>query len=385
MRYLLSLVDPLEKRGALVRVVGNRNLSNLAGDLDLCEPVFTLRCEEAPFIPGIDPASVTGAAQLRRRRSDLFHADLNRLAEGQSITDRDILLINSLRHWSLGDVVDWLEDRKPEERPILVLVLHYTPFPQSGVCDPAESGYRDAFRKIAASGVRERILLCTDSDRLTAEYRSLFDIDIHLLPIPHCPPETERVRCSDGVLSIGFAGEARPDKGFHLLPHMVRRVEENMPDHRLSFTFQSYGHTDAQAAFSAGSPVRTLSNPLSEGEYEAHIASIDLMLIPYLHGPYRSQTSGVFCEAAASGTPVIVPADTWMADQLAHSGAGLTFQADDAEDLARACMEAIRNYPVLLDNARRAMNKWRAFHNADNYCRQIIMLINGLKSGCKNS
>lgn len=385
MRYLLSLVGPLERRGALVRLVGNRNLSDVAGDLALCDPLFTLRCEEMPFIPGVDPASTTGAQQLRRRRTELFHADLNRLADKQSITDQDVLLINSLRHWSLEDVVDWLEARKPDERPILVLVLHYTPFPQQGVSDPAETSYRDAFQKITASCARERILLCTDSERLAAEYQSLFDIMIHILPIPHCPPEVKRADCSDRPLSIGFAGEARPDKGFHLLPHMVRRVQEDMPEHRLSFAFQSYGNVDAQALFPAAAAVRTLSDPLSEREYEAYIASVDIMLIPYLHGPYRAQTSGVFCEVVALGTPVLVPADTWMADQLTGSGAGLTFRAGDAEDLARACMEAIRNYPVLRDNARKAAAEWRAFHNADNYCERVGILTEGLKSGFKNS
>lgn len=378
MRYLRSLVDPLKRRGEVVHVLGNRNLLSGLGELAECEAAFTLRCEEEPFVPGVDPTSKTGTLRVHRRRSELFHADLNRIADRHAIGNRDVVLINSLRHWSLGDVVDWLEGRHIDDRPMVIIVLHYTPFPHIGIRDPAESGYRKAFQRIANSEVRCAIQLCTDSARLQAEYQSLYDIAVHLVPIPHCPMREMDNNRGGGPLSIGFAGEARPSKGFHLLPGMVRRVREGRPDVPVSFTFQTYG-ADAEAlkALSAVSVVHPQTEPLDDFEYEAFIAGIDLMLIPYVDGSYRSQTSGVFCESAAMGIPAIVPCESWMSDQIAASGAGATFRAGDEEDLTRACIAALDAYPQLRDRARKAATAWRAYHNAANFCETIIRLVDG--------
>lgn len=378
MRYLRSLVDPLERRGECVHVLGNRNLSSGLDEIAGCEAAFALRCEEEPFVPGEDPTSESGALRVRLRRSELLHADLDRIADRHAIGRRDVLLINSLRHWSLGDVVDWLDGRRINERPTVIIVLHYTPFPHIGIRDPAEAGYREAFQRIARSEARGAIRLCTDSARLIAEYRSLHDITVHLVPIPHSPPFAVSADRDGGPISIGFAGEARPSKGFQLLPGMVRRVRAARPDLPVSFTFQAYGADgEAREALSAAGAVRALTEPLGESAYEAFIASIDLMLVPYVDGSYRAQTSGVFCEAAALGIPTIVPCDTWMSDQLAASDAGVTFRAGDEADLARACIEALDTYSLLRDRARTAAAAWRAYHNAENFCDAIIRLVEG--------
>jgi glycosyltransferase involved in cell wall biosynthesis len=378
MRYLLSLVEPLKQRGEHAHLLGNRNLALAVDEFTTCEPAFSLRCEEHPFIPGIDAASARGAQQVSRRRSQLFRADLDRIADRYALSRDDVLLINSLRHWSLKDFVEWLEERSAGQSPWAILVLHYTPFPHPGARDPAEEGYRQAFKRIANSKMIHRILLCTDSERLAADYRSLCDLAIHVVPIPHSPPLRCELEREPQPLLVGFAGEARPSKGFHLLPGVVRRLRAATPPDALSFAFQSYGASDeVLAALSPSDKVRLFSEPLGEEDYEAFVASIDLMLIPYMDSSYRAQTSGVFSEAMALGVPTIVPEDSWMADQLAVSGAGLTFRGGDEEDLARACMQAIDSYPALRARASEAAAAWRAYHNAENYCEAIIRLIDG--------
>lgn len=378
MRYLLSLVEPLKQRGEHAYLLGNRNLAPAVDELTTCEPAFSLRCEEQPFIPGIDAASVRGAMQVSRRRSELFRADLDGIADRYALSCTDVLLINSLRHWSLQAVAEWLEERSTTQAPYVILVLHYTPFPHAGIRDPAEEGYRQAFKRIANSQTGQRILLCTDSEKLADEYRSLCDVAIHVVPIPHSPlPRRQRDRGSRSVV-LGFAGEARSSKGFHLLPGVARRLKAATSADALSFAFQSYGaRAEALAGFSPSDQIRLFPEPLSEEEYEAFMASIDLMLIPYMDHSYRAQTSGVFSEAMALGVPTIVPENTWMAEQLAVSGAGLTFRGGDEEDLARACMQAIDFYPALRARASKAVTAWRAYHNGANFVETIIALIEG--------
>jgi len=348
-----------------------------------CEPAFSLRCEETPFIPDVDPTSWQGVHQLRKRRTELLCDDLNRVAQSHALGPSDILLINSLRHWSLEAVLEWLERTGADRAPTVILVLHYTPYPQSSLANPAAEAYKEAFCRIADSPLASRIVLCTDSERLRTEYQSLHDVPIAVLPVPHCSEPQFGRRRDNGALSIVFAGEARSDKGFHLLPSAIHEILNGSPKPDIVFNIQAYAPDGNQQPLPWPYPadeeaVRFIPEPLHEKEYEAFLAGADLMLIPYLENPYKTQTSGVYCEAAAFGIPVVVPAGTWMADQVEKSGAGVLFTPGDASSLAEACLEALRNYPSLREAATQAASSWRSFHNARNFVACLEMLLQSL-------
>jgi glycosyltransferase involved in cell wall biosynthesis len=190
-------------------------------------------------------------------------------------------------------------------------------------------------------------------------------------------------RTDKDSLSIVFAGEARRDKGFHLLPAAIRRILASTPRPRVTFNIQAYGaEADEQQAswtdLLVDGAVSVRWGPLSEAEYGSFLEEADLILIPYLRGPYHAQTSGIYCEAAALGIPVVVPSGTWMADQVAKNGGGVLFDAGDPSSLASACLKAIEDYPHLLELARQAAPAWRAFHNAPNFIACLDRLLQDL-------
>jgi glycosyltransferase involved in cell wall biosynthesis len=381
-RYLLSIAQPLRERGDTVHILGNRGLRNDSTDLVGCEPAFTLRCEEAPFIPGADLSSPMGIKRLEQRRNELFCQDLDGIAEMHKIGRPDVLLINSLRHWSIEAVIEWLETRGAARAPTVVLVLHFSPHPQPGILDPASLAYREAFQRIARSQLSSHVLLCTDSEALCAEYRSLFDIPITVLPVPHCTEPVLRPANKDR-LSIVFAGEAREDKGFNLLPSAIKRVLGTNPRPNVAFDIHAYGaNLDKEETgwpeLRLADAVRIRREPLNEAEYESFIQNADLMLIPYLRGPYKAQTSGVYCEAAAFGIPVVVTSRTWMAEQVASRGGGVLFESGDGDSLANACLKAITEYSRLREEATRAAPAWRQIHNAPNFIASLEALLEGL-------
>jgi len=382
-RYLLSIAQPLRERGDSVHILGNRHLRSSSTDLAGCEPAFTLRCEEAPFIPNADLSSPAGIKRLQQRRTELFCRDLDRIAETHNIGRSDVLLINSLRHWSLEAVIEWLETKGAGRAPTVVLILHFTPHPQPGVSDPASQAYRDAFQRIAASPLSSRILLCTDSERLSAEYRSLFDVPITVLPVPHCGEPRHHPPANKDRLSIVFAGEARNDKGFNLLPPAISQVLGAEPRPNVVFDIHAYGaNLDEEETgwpeLQLEDAVRIHREPFSEAEYELFIQNSDLMLIPYLRGPYKAQTSGVYCEAAALGIPVVVPSRTWMAEQVTRHGGGVLFESGDPDSLARACLKAIEDYSRLREMMTQAAPAWRQIHNARNFIASLESLLEGL-------
>lgn len=384
-RYLLAVASPLRRAGISVHIVGNRNIDPSAEDLAGCLAAFTLRCEEMPVLPGIDAASHAGAVRLAVQRAKLLNDDLNALDTQVHFTSSDTVLINSLRHWSLVDIVAWLESRPLADAPQIILILHYTPFPQPGVFTSTAAEYQEGLRRVANSSHRSKILLCTDSARLADQYDALAGVPVHVVPIPHSVQPLRTGRTETASLCIGFAGEARRDKGFHLLPYLVSRVREVETDPLLTFEFQAYGPAandigdTAAKVLQFDEAVRLLPEPMCETEYEAFLERIDLMLIPYLWAPYNAQTSGVYCEAAALGIPAIVPRDTWMADRVAEMRNGVIFEAGDAESLSIACIEAIRNYPTLSEQAQAAAPSWRAEHCAEAFVDRLHHLLSNQK------
>jgi glycosyltransferase involved in cell wall biosynthesis len=258
----------------------------------------------------------------------------------------------------------------------VALVLHFTA--QSDPHGPAEMRpfYADAFRRIEQSEARERMIVLADSQELVDEYRDLNDrLDYHVAPIPHVPPWNSATRERSGNLNIGYLGEARENKGFHLLPYVVRRVS-----HRASavhFHIHSFCHAPQSAFYRQsiaglrGPHVTLYPDSLDDEEYVQFLDSLDVVLLPYTLQHYHSQTSGVFAEAMALGKSVIVPRGSWMARQLDNYGGGAAFNPDDAEDLARQVLAFIDG-GVESEAAAERAKRWTQFHNPTNFLSLIF-------------
>ncbi|WP_376967229.1 hypothetical protein ABNQ39_35575 (plasmid) [Azospirillum sp. A26] len=123
----------------------------------------------------------------------------------------------------------------------------------------------------------------------------------------------------------GYLGDARLEKGFHLIPAAIDRLDrDHVAPGLLRFQLQSYvpqarpelkilqalEHLRSMSR----SAVRTLPRPLSVPEYNQLLDRSDFVLIPYTRLNYTARSSGIFTEALAAGKPVIVPAGTWMSE-----------------------------------------------------------------------
>lgn len=68
--------------------------------------------------------------------------------------------------------------------------------------------------------------------------------------------------------------------------------------------------------------VQYLPHPLSTLQYQDLIRQAGIGLLTYDPNSYANRRAGIFGEYLASGVPTLVPAGTWMADQLAKSQIG---------------------------------------------------------------
>jgi glycosyltransferase involved in cell wall biosynthesis len=239
-------------------------------------------------------------------------------------------------------------------------------------------------------------MVCTDSEALSEDYRSVYPHPILTLPIPLSDSlysdRNEEADClatryplmDASRLRIGYLGDARAAKGFPLLAAAVRAVEEKRLAARFLIQCPRAASGDTQASPPDGLPdlqklaaqpkfnLTLIGEKLSTAAYGELARQIDLILLPYLHDTYRAATSGIFAEAMALGTPVVTSSDTWMADEIRRSGAGVIFRRDRPSDFAGAVLEAVARHPELKARAVAASTPWRKFHNPGSLADRLL-------------
>jgi glycosyltransferase involved in cell wall biosynthesis len=363
--YLAALAPGARARGYEPVYLGNRAVAEPLRTEHGVVPTFSHWCDARYGAPD----------RTRRLHETDLARELCATSNRFGVAAHDVFVLNTLRHWALQGVVDWLEALPAEQRPTVALVLHFTAFPNPARPSDTVEFYRQAFDRIARSPARTRIRLLVDSDALIEEYRAVAPaLDFALVPIPHVRALPEPA--PTGAFRIGSVGEARENKGFHLLPRLVRAVAgaglRGVEFHLHSFTRDAHNGVLRRAlAGLRHGLVRFYPEELPSAEYQRFLAALDLVVLPYTLDNYHSQTSGVFAEAMGGGRLVVVPKGTWMARQVAEFGGGAAFNPGDAEDFARITLQTIANRDQLArDRAARAQ-RWRAFHNPERFLQMV--------------
>jgi hypothetical protein len=143
-------------------------------------------------------------------------------------------------------------------------------------------------------------------------------ISVSVLPIPVALP----VVTEKAPLKIcAYFGARRLQKGFALLPDMVRAAKDALP--ALHFVIQAYAHRDdssnaqledALSALRQESNVEIVEEILETVQFNLMVAAANLALIPYDAAVYRMGTSGNFVAAVVARSVVVVTDNTWMAE-----------------------------------------------------------------------
>jgi glycosyltransferase involved in cell wall biosynthesis len=222
----------------------------------------------------------------------------------------------------------------------------------------------------------------TDSDRLSRQYEALTGCHVTTLPIPvpaslHLAGE---VLTDPGQLTLGFLGSSRVDKGFDQLPEVIAalpgtldgqpvralvQVTRGTPDPRVQAAISrlcalSTSHPSAPA-------VEMLESPAPMAEYYNWFRRVCVNVLPYVSRKYEASTSGILVESILSGVPVVVPAGSWMGDQVDEARnlhglrIGETFGANN--DLKDAIFRVAREAPLYRAHVRSYEPIFRAFHN----------------------
>ena len=174
-------------------------------------------------------------------------------------------------------------------------------------------------------------------------------------------------------------GDARTNKGFHLLPEALDVVKQNNPNHKLEFHIQAnirnkneWQASQAGALLNNRNDTHCYSTALNENEYKKLMNLIDIFVLPYTLDYYHSQTSGVFSEARSLGKVTVVTRGSWMADEINQNGGGILCLPEDPKSIGDSISKAINNYSSLKKEALKAEKSWNGFHNVGNYFKILM-------------
>lgn len=290
----------------------------------------------------------------------------------------DLIVVHTVVSQQLIAFQRWYADL-PAPRPRICLLLRFQPWFRAA---PEDHGLSIAFYeralKLWAGVPGMRAFFATDNRALGDYYADLAGRPVVELPIPIRHPDLPATPAAGRELGLHFAfmGEARLEKGFHLLMGALTRGGIPGLD-RVRFTVQASRAQQMSDFIDACRrvlpSVRFLVDDLPERDYLALLASADAVLVPYDPGEYRLRTSHVFLEALGMGKPVLTTAGTWMDAEMARFGpAGVLVDGFDVEPVARGLGLLAGNWEGFAAAAREAAPLCRARHNPASFLDAML-------------
>jgi hypothetical protein len=314
---------------------------------------------------------------LRRQVADSFGSQLDAALAKIGNTSRDLVLLHTISATNLSGLLAGLS---PARFGALTVVLRHTPEEM----DQIEAGPQPIAAILAdlATTFGARLRLLADTEPLARLWAVTTRRSVGVVPLPVVAPPVRDLPPGQPPHLV-FAGGARVEKGYGLLPALVRSLIDTV-----RFTIQSGPITAADdpllqrahrklralapqpgATFSAAHGRATaragltlLERPLPPEEYLALLREADLLLLPYNAHAYGPRSSGILAEARAMGIPAIVPAGCWLGDQVGPDRA-LAFNG--AAGFAPAVRHALERLPALQLDYIAAAAAWRQIHSPD--------------------
>jgi hypothetical protein len=173
---------------------------------------------------------------------------------------------------------------------------------------------------------KEKVFFYTDTDELTRQYNELGVAKFITLPIPHTHTSSSHNPHDDQII-ISYLGDARTEKGYHLLPKIImdlwnKYVESGKIIFKIQSNFNVIGGepkpsvAKTQLDYLPSDKIQLFLKPLSMEEYSNLLLNSSIIVLPYDPLNYYARSSGIVAEALTVGIPVIVPSGSWLSRQF---------------------------------------------------------------------
>jgi len=309
----------------------------------------------------------------------LFTHEFRSMVECAAAGPEDVITLFCATPAMLAGALPVLLERKPEQRPHIVIR-----FDRSEERTPkARLGYTETFARIKALNLRSCFSFFVESKGLQDYFEEMAGEVFPLLFNPL--PSTGQTSGKRGErLCLGYLGEARIEKGFHVVPFIIEYLlaQDDIRD-KVRFFVQTGANpvNEQPLVINARDQLErraksdehlSLKGFMSEDEYAAAIEDIDILMLPYGPGDYTRRGSGVATEAVSAAKPLVVSRGLDIA--ATYSGAGIVEPGVQNElGLAQACAEAVRRFAELQAmSVEYRANNTRLFGDEKAFVEQIV-------------
>jgi len=320
-----------------------------------------------------------------------FADELSGAVKRLGLTSKDRLLLHTADGISYAALDAFMRSTPFDKLPNIHVC---TPYDPAGVMPNRVPGHPINVlvkRWHAAGLLDEKLYLYGENSRLADHLSTLWEANVRALHLPaidlpdadgpeaHPWPHTAKLR-------IVHLGPARLEKGFHLLPAIVKRVQESLALTQedlaappVSFTFQASPQIVGYAPAVTGAIeelrqfpstfVRLIEDTMSEADYVSLLHSSNVALLPYGLSEYRYRSSGIVSEALSMDKVLVATKGTYPASVL-QSGGGLA--GSNPEELGDAIVEIMRNLPSYLEGAALQGQAYRTENHIDRYLQRCL-------------
>lgn len=282
-------------------------------------------------------------------RSDVFSDPLRAAIVSAGLGPDDHLVLLSLDvEMGLAALELLLEETAAELPTFHARLMYDESTPSQGLMD-----YAGLVERLAATGLLgSRLWLYAETAAHAAFLTQRLGRPVDLAPYP-AQPRTPRP-AAGGLITIGYLGEARAEKGLHWVAPTLRAFEARHPDliDRTRWVAQAGGRSvEATRMRDRLKTEADLVHPrldlrpgvLSGEAYQALRSEIDIVLAPQSAGTYAYRGSGVAREALAGGQPLVCRPGTALVDPDLGDA---TLTGDSPEALADALARIVRDFPA---------------------------------------
>jgi glycosyltransferase involved in cell wall biosynthesis len=124
---------------------------------------------------------------------------------------------------------------------------------------------------------------------------------------------------NSSLATVLFPTNPRDEKGAKIISDLIDHLRcKGVPDGQLYLL-----RGTAPAGIDEVPGLEYLGDDVSDQDYWKNLRRADVVVVPYLSPAFRYRTSGILVDALVSAVPLVVLADTWLADVVQRAGAGL--------------------------------------------------------------
>ena len=319
----------------------------------------------------------TGFEKITAEYAAAYYQDLQKL---ENVTSEDLILVHSCDHIQYQAIIKWLVDFFDEENmPNVHLLFPFSDFYPAGPrATVAMHSYRQAFENFLPPS--EKVVLSSVGP--TEIYQQIARYPVIDVPIPLlCDFKHDRGHKSQNIKKrISYFGHSRVAKGVLLLPDIISRAQKRNVDAEYFIQISPYEvfkiiHDQLELI---DGNIHLHKGFLSDEAYRQEIDKTDIFLLPYSPEFYRFSTSGVFTEAMIQGKVLILPNNTWIANEVRKFGGGMvTFNAHDGVEIARCINYAVRHYDKLHAASQKSAQVFFEHHSAHNFLNVVLAHMKG--------